>query len=121
VGPECSVARARRPGIRQRSRPVDPETNAIVARIPVNGFHMAAGPDQMWVRFPDDGVVDSPQERWLWTRIDASTNEPSPPFEFPEVDPGFGLAWSPPRVCGPSVARANARSASRASTQPRSG
>jgi hypothetical protein len=70
---------------------VDPETNAIVARIPVNGFHMAAGPDQMWVRFPDDGVVDSPHERWLWTRIDASTNEPSPPFEFPEVDPGFGL------------------------------
>ena len=45
----------------------------------------------MWVRFPADGLVDSPGESWLWTRVDATTNEPSPPFAFDESDPGDGL------------------------------
>jgi hypothetical protein len=61
---------------------VDPATNTIAARIPVAGFHMAVGPEEVWVRFPADGVVDSPDDRWLWTRVDVSTDEPSPPFAF---------------------------------------
>lgn len=70
---------------------VDPASNEIVAEIPVGGFHMAVGTDEVWVRFPADGVLDSPSESWLWTRVDASTNEPSPPFAFDEVDPADGL------------------------------
>jgi streptogramin lyase len=70
---------------------VDPASNEIVARIPVGGFNMAVGTDGVWVRFPADGVLDSPSESWLWTRVDASTNEPSSPFAFEEVDPGAGL------------------------------
>ena len=61
---------------------VDPATNEIAARIPVGGFHMAVGPKEVWVRFPADGVVDSPDDQWLWTRIDVSTDEPSSPFAF---------------------------------------
>jgi streptogramin lyase len=70
---------------------VDPATDEIVARIPIGGVHMAVGADEVWVRFPADGVVDSPDESWLWTRVDATTNEPSPPFAFDESDPGDGL------------------------------
>ena len=70
---------------------VDPATNEIVARIAVPGFHMAAGDDEVWVRYPEDGVVDSPGETWLWTRVDASTNQPSSPFAFDGDDPGDGL------------------------------
>jgi DNA-binding beta-propeller fold protein YncE len=61
---------------------VDPATNAVAARIPVGGFHMAVGPEEVWVRFPADGVVDSPDDRWMWTRVDVSTGEPSSPFAF---------------------------------------
>jgi hypothetical protein len=61
---------------------VDPETNTVAARIPLGGFHVAAGADEVWVRFPADGAFDGPDERWLWTRVDARTNQPSPPFEF---------------------------------------
>lgn len=61
---------------------IDPATNAIVARIPVGGFHMVMGAGEAWVRFVADGVFDTSGERWLWTRVDARTNEPSQPFEF---------------------------------------
>jgi hypothetical protein len=62
---------------------IDPESNAIVARIPVGGFHMVVGTDEVWVRFPADGVFDaSSGERWLWTRIHVPTNESSEPFRF---------------------------------------
>jgi WD40 repeat protein len=61
---------------------VDPATNAIAARIPVGGFHMVMGADEVWVRFPADGVFDTYGERWLWARVDVRTNEPSDPFEF---------------------------------------
>jgi hypothetical protein len=61
---------------------VDPTTNTIAARIPVGGFHMAMGADEVWVRFPADGVFDTSGESWLWTRVDIRTNEPSEPFEF---------------------------------------
>ena len=64
---------------------VDPATNTIVARIPVHGVHMAVGPDEVWVRFPADGVVDDPDDTWLWTRVDVSTNQPSPPFAFDDA------------------------------------
>ena len=60
---------------------IDPSTNAISARIPVGGFNMVMGTDEVWVRFPADGVFEGP-ERWLWTRVDVLTNEPSDPFEF---------------------------------------
>ena len=61
---------------------VDPATNAIAARIPVGGFHMVMGADEVWVRFIADGVFDTYGERRLWTRVDVRTNEPSEPFEF---------------------------------------
>jgi hypothetical protein len=61
---------------------VDTATNEIAARIPVPGFDMEMGSDEVWVLFPTDGVVDSPGETWRWTRVDVSTNEPSPPFAF---------------------------------------
>jgi hypothetical protein len=61
---------------------IDPATNQVAARIPVGGFHMVMGTDEVWVRFPADGVFDGPSERWLWTRVDVRTNEPSQPFEF---------------------------------------
>jgi DNA-binding beta-propeller fold protein YncE len=67
---------------------VDPATNAIVARIPIGGFDMVMGTDEVWVRFPADGMFDGP-ERWLWTRVNVLTNEPSEPFEFD--DPGLRL------------------------------
>jgi hypothetical protein len=69
---------------------VDPAIDAIAARVPVGGFHMAVGAKEVWVRFPADGVLDSPDDRWLWTRVDVSTGEPSPPFTF-EEDPGDDL------------------------------
>ena len=77
---------------------VDPASNEIVARIPVGGVHMAVGTDEVWVRFPADGVLDSPSESWLWTRVDAATNEPSPPFAFDEVDPGSDLRLAAPEA-----------------------
>jgi hypothetical protein len=77
---------------------VDPVTNEIVARIPVGGFHMVVGNDEVLVRFPADGVLDSPHDRWLWTRVDVSTNEPSPPFSFDEIDPGDGLRLVTPEA-----------------------
>lgn len=61
---------------------VDPATDAIVARIPVGGFHMVMGDEEVWVRFVADGVFDTYGEPVLWTRVDARTNEPSEPFEF---------------------------------------
>lgn len=61
---------------------VDPATNQVAARIPVGGFHMVMGTDEVWVRFPADGAFDRSGERWLWTRVDVRTNEPSEPFEF---------------------------------------
>jgi hypothetical protein len=61
---------------------VDPATNAIVARIPVGGFHMVMGTGEAWVRFMADGVFDTYGERRLWTRVDVRTNEPSQPFEL---------------------------------------
>jgi DNA-binding beta-propeller fold protein YncE len=59
---------------------VDPSTNEVVARIPVGGFHMVVAEDAVWVRFPADGVFDETDERWLWTKVDIGTNEPSEPF-----------------------------------------
>ena len=61
---------------------VDPTTNQVVARIPLDGFGMAVGGDSVWVKFPRDGVFDSSNETWLWTKVDASTNEPSAPFQM---------------------------------------
>jgi hypothetical protein len=61
---------------------VDPATNEIVARIPVDGFTMAVGDDAVWVKYPRDGVFDSSSEDWLWTKVDAVTNEPSAPFRM---------------------------------------
>jgi hypothetical protein len=61
---------------------IDRTTNAISARIPVAGFNMVMGTDDVWVRFPADGVFDQSSERWLWTRVSVLTNEPSDPFEF---------------------------------------
>lgn len=66
---------------------VDPATNAIAARIPVGGFQMVVAADAVWVRFPADGAFDGTykggqDERWLWTRVDVATNEPSEPFPF---------------------------------------
>jgi len=76
---------------------VDPATNAIVARVPVGGFHMAVGANDIWVRFPADGVFDGFHagdrgERWTWTRVDVRTNEPSDPFHF--EDAGLQLVSS---------------------------
>ena len=66
---------------------IDPATNTIAARIPVGGFNMAVGTDEVWVRFPADGIFDAVYagergERWVWTRVDVQTNEPSKPFRF---------------------------------------
>jgi hypothetical protein len=61
---------------------IDPVTNAVAARIPVGGFHMVMGVDEVWVRFIADGVFDTYGEQTLWTRVDVRTNEPSKPFEF---------------------------------------
>lgn len=61
---------------------IDPATNAITARIPVDGFQMVMGSDEVWVRFIADGVFDTYGERRLWTRVDVATNEPSQPFEL---------------------------------------
>ncbi len=61
---------------------IDPATNQIVARIPVDGFRMAVGDDAVWVKFPPDGVFDSYNEDWLWTKVDTATNQPSPPFKM---------------------------------------
>jgi hypothetical protein len=61
---------------------IDPTTNQIAARIPVDGFHMVMGTDGVWVLIPADGVFDTSGERWLWRRVDVGTNEPSEPFEF---------------------------------------
>jgi DNA-binding beta-propeller fold protein YncE len=73
---------------------VDPETNEVVARVPVNGFSMVMGASDVWVRFPADGVFDAVYagergERWLWTRVNVETNVASEPFEF--VDSGLQL------------------------------
>jgi hypothetical protein len=59
---------------------VDPSSNDLVARIPVDDFHMVVAEDAVWVRFPGDGVFDETDERWLWTRVDVATNDPSEPF-----------------------------------------
>lgn len=64
---------------------IDPATNAIVARIPIGGFHMVMGIGNVWVLFPADGVFDQSSERWLWTQVDVVTNEPSDPFEFDDA------------------------------------
>lgn len=61
---------------------VDPETNTISERIAVGGFQMAVSPESVWVRFPLDGAFDGGDERWRWTTVDYSTNEPSASFEF---------------------------------------
>jgi hypothetical protein len=73
---------------------VDPATNVIVARVPVNGFGMVMSATDVWVRFPADGVFDAVYkgergELWLWTRVNIETNEPSEPFEF--ADSGLQL------------------------------
>jgi hypothetical protein len=73
---------------------VDPATNTIVARVPVGGFHIVVAADEVWVRFPADGVFDARYEGqrgelWLWTRVSAETNEPSDAFEF--ADSGLQL------------------------------
>jgi hypothetical protein len=62
---------------------IDPTTNEIAARIPIGGFSMVIAGDEVWVRYPADGVFDERRERWLYTRVDAATNEPSEPFELP--------------------------------------
>jgi hypothetical protein len=64
---------------------IDPVTNEIAARIPIGGFNMVMGTRDVWVRFPADGVFDKSDERWLWTRVDVLTNEPSEPFEFDDA------------------------------------
>jgi hypothetical protein len=46
-----------------------------------SGFHMAVGTDEVWVRGLADGSSNA-GERWLWTRVDVRTNEPSEPFEL---------------------------------------
>jgi sugar lactone lactonase YvrE len=61
---------------------VDPSTDQVVDRIPVDGFQMAVGDDAVWVKFPQDGVFDSSDEQWLWTKVDVSTDEPSAPFRL---------------------------------------
>jgi len=61
---------------------VDPSSNEVVDRIPVDGFSMAVGEDAVWVKFPEDGVFDTYQERWLWTTVDVSDDQPSPPFRM---------------------------------------
>ncbi|MEX2274437.1 MAG: hypothetical protein WEA10_02575 [Actinomycetota bacterium] len=61
---------------------VDPDSNEIVARIDVDGFHMAAGDGEIWVEFPADGVFDSYDERWRWAKVDVDNNQPSEPFTF---------------------------------------
>lgn len=61
---------------------VDPSTNEIVARVPVGGFHMVVGSDEVWAKFPADGAFDETVERWLWTRVNGHTNEMSEPFPF---------------------------------------
>jgi DNA-binding beta-propeller fold protein YncE len=80
---------------------IDPTTNEIAARIPIGGFDMVMSTDEIWVRFPEDGVFDDRYagergERWVWTRVDTHTNVPSEPFRMdvglPFVTPG-GL-WS---------------------------
>jgi DNA-binding beta-propeller fold protein YncE len=71
---------------------IDPATNQITARIPVGGFRMVMGVNEVWVRFIADGVFDTSDERLLWTRVDATTNEPSAPFEF--GDNGLRLVTS---------------------------
>jgi hypothetical protein len=67
---------------------IDPLTSSVVASIPVHGFRMAVGAEDVWVSHPADGIldgkgiVDEHGDRWLWTRVDARTNEPSEPFEL---------------------------------------
>jgi DNA-binding beta-propeller fold protein YncE len=74
---------------------VDPATNAIAARIPVGGFHMVVSATDVWVRFPADGIFESSDESWSWTRVDVATNEPSAPFA---VDDDDGLLLVTPHV-----------------------
>jgi hypothetical protein len=61
---------------------VDPSTNEIVARVSVGGFDMVVGADEVWVKFPADGVFDETADRWVWTRVNVQTNEASEPFAF---------------------------------------
>lgn len=61
---------------------IEPETNTVVARVPVAGFHMVIGPDAVWVRSPADGAFDENGEQWVWTTVDLSTNDPGEPFAF---------------------------------------
>lgn len=73
---------------------VDPASNRIVAEIPLGGFDMVVGTDEVWVRFAADGTFDETGERWLWTRIDVHTNAMSDPFEFE----GHGLQLVTPEA-----------------------
>lgn len=61
---------------------VDPATNSITARIPIDGFHMATGSEEVWVRSVADGVSDRSGEPIHWTRVDARSNEASAPLAF---------------------------------------
>jgi hypothetical protein len=61
---------------------VDPSTNGIAARVPIGGFDMVVGADEVWVKFPADGVFDETAERWVWTRLNVQTNVASEPFAF---------------------------------------
>jgi hypothetical protein len=61
---------------------VDPSTNRIAAHVPIGGFDMVVGADEVWVKFPADGVFDETAERWVWTRLNVQTNVASEPFAF---------------------------------------
>ena len=54
---------------------VDPTTKEITAIIPVSGFSMAAGEDEMWVSGPVDGVNDESGEPWGVAVVDPATDE----------------------------------------------
>lgn len=64
---------------------IDPATNAVSARVPVGGFSLQVGAEDVWVRFPVDGAFDSGDDRWRWVMIDFATLEASPPFELDYV------------------------------------
>ncbi len=65
---------------------IDPATNTM-SEGPGGGFHMAVGTDEVWVRFPADGIFGCCL-RWRTRRAvgldprGRPTNEPSKPFRF---------------------------------------
>jgi hypothetical protein len=61
---------------------VDATTNAVVSRLPVDGFGMVVGDGQVWINGPKGGVFDNTDVPWEWRTVDIDTGNVSKPFQF---------------------------------------